>query len=63
MDEITIMLFGLTNAPVMFMKLINRVFKIFLNFFVIVFIDDIIMYSKMEEDHEDHLRRVLLVFL
>ncbi|KAL0556796.1 hypothetical protein IC582_005313 [Cucumis melo] len=53
------MSFGLTNAPAVFMDLMNRVFREFLDTFVIVFIDDILIYSKMEAEHEEHLRMVL----
>ncbi|KAL4030064.1 hypothetical protein IC575_008297 [Cucumis melo] len=53
------MSFGLTNAPAVFMDLMNRVFREFLDTFVIVFIDDILIYSKMETEHEEHLRIVL----
>ena len=49
--EYTIMSFGLTNAPAFFMHMMNKVFMDFLNKFVVVFIDDILIYSKSEEDH------------
>ena len=51
--------FGLTNAPAVFMNLINQVFEDYLDKFVIVFIDDVLMYSKNKEDHTEHLRLVL----
>ena len=51
--------FGLTNAPAAFMDLMNRVFKNYLDKFVIVFIDDILVYSRSEEDYEQHLEAVL----
>ena len=53
------MSFGLTNASAAFMDLMNRVFRPFLDWFVIVFIDDILVYSKSEEEHAKHLRFVL----
>ena len=51
--------FGLTNAPAVFMDLMNRVFREYLDSFVIVFIDDILVYSSSPEIHEVHLRSVL----
>ena len=57
--EFLVMSFGLTNAPASFMDLMNRVFKQYLNIFVIVFINDIRVYSRTECDHADHLRIVL----
>ncbi|WVZ53910.1 hypothetical protein U9M48_004796 [Paspalum notatum var. saurae] len=57
--EYTVMSFGLTNAPAYFMNLINKVFMEYLDKFVVVFIDDILIYSKTEEEHEEHLRLVL----
>ena len=57
--EYTVMSFGLTNTPAYFMNLMNMVFRDFLDKFVVVFIDDILIYSKTEEEHEQHLRLVL----
>ncbi|KAL0541388.1 hypothetical protein IC582_021430 [Cucumis melo] len=57
--EFIVMSFGLMNAPAVFMDLMNRVFREFLDTFVIVFIDDILIYSKTEAEHEEHLRMVL----
>ena len=51
--------FGLTNAPAAFMDLMNRVFRPYLDEFVVVFIDDILVYSRSEEEHVRHLYVVL----
>ena len=53
--------FGLTNAPVVFMDLMIRIFQPYLDQFVIVFIDDILIYSGSKEDHEENLRVVLQI--
>jgi hypothetical protein len=57
--EFTVMSFGLTNAPAFFMNLIYSVFMDYLEKFVVVFIDDILIYSQSEEEHVDHLKMVL----
>ncbi|GJW00881.1 putative reverse transcriptase domain-containing protein [Tanacetum coccineum] len=57
--EFQVMLFGLTNAPALFMDLMNRVCKPYLDRFVIVFIDNILIYSKSRKDHEGHLKLIL----
>ena len=53
------MSFGLTNAPAYFIGMMSKVFMEFLDKFVVVFIDDILIFSKDEEEHEEHLRLVL----
>ena len=56
--EFVVMPFGLTYAPVVFIELMNRVFREYLDKSVVVFINDILVYSKTEEEHEEHLRVV-----
>ncbi|KAD3640990.1 hypothetical protein E3N88_30213 [Mikania micrantha] len=57
--EFLVMPFGLTNAPAVFMDLMNRVCKPYLDKFIIVFIDDILVYSRTKQEHEGHLRMLL----
>jgi hypothetical protein len=57
--EFTVMSCGLTNAPAYFMNLMNKVFMEYLDRFVVVFIDNILIYSRSDSDHEEHLRLVL----
>ena len=57
--EFLVIYFGLTNAATTFMKHLNKVFKPYFDLFVIAFIDDILIYSRNEEDHASHLRIVL----
>ncbi|GJW51656.1 putative reverse transcriptase domain-containing protein [Tanacetum coccineum] len=54
-----VMSFGLTNAPTVFMDLMNRVYKPYLGKFMIVFIDDILIYSRNKKEHEEHLKAIL----
>ena len=56
--EFMVMPFGVTNAPTFFMDLMHRIFSPFLDKFVVIFIDDILIYSKTEQEHEEHLRVV-----
>lgn len=53
--EFLVMPSGLTNAPVIFMDYMNRIFRPYLDVFMVVFIDDILVYSRTHEDHEQHL--------
>jgi hypothetical protein len=59
LHEFIVMLFGLTNVPAYFMNLMNKVSMEYLDRFVVVFIDDILIYSKNDSDHEKHLWMVL----
>nr|KYP66248.1 Transposon Ty3-G Gag-Pol polyprotein [Cajanus cajan] len=59
--EYVVMPFGVTNAPAVFMDYMNRIFRSFLDRLVVVFIDDILVYSRSLEDHREHLRLVLEV--
>ena len=58
-NEFVVMPFGLTNAPTAFMDLMQRCYKEYLDKFVVVFIDDILIYSRSKKEHEEHLRIVL----
>ncbi|GKA26854.1 putative reverse transcriptase domain-containing protein, partial [Tanacetum coccineum] len=57
--EFQVMLFGLTNTPAVFLDLMNRMCKPYLDKFMMVFIDDILIYSKNKEEHEEHLKLIL----
>jgi hypothetical protein len=57
--EYMVMSFGLTNAPTYFMYLMNKVFMEYLDKFVVVLIDDILVYSRRKEEHQEHLRLAL----
>ena len=57
--EYVVVPFGVTNAPALFMDYMNRIFRPFLDKFVVVFIDDILIYSRTHEEHAEHLRIVL----
>jgi hypothetical protein len=57
--EFIVMSFGLTNAPAAFMEAMNRMFHEFLDDFIVMFLDDVLIYSKPEEEHERHLRLIL----
>jgi len=59
--EFLVLPFELTNAPAAFMDLMNRVFREFINQCVVVFIDDILIYSRSREEHEKHLRTILQI--
>ena len=58
--EYTVMSFGLTNAPATFSRLMNSIFMEYLDKFVVIYLDDILIYSKNEEEHAEHLRLVLM---
>ena len=58
--EYTVMSFGLTNAPSTFSRLMNSIFMEYLDRFVVIYLDGILIYSKKEEEHAEHLRLVLM---
>jgi hypothetical protein len=53
--EYSIMSFGLTNAPTIFQYMMNDIFREYLNYFVVIYLDDILIYSKNEEEHKHHV--------
>ena len=57
--EFLVIPFGVTNTPAVFMDLMNRVFSPYLDKFVVIFIDDILVYSKNKREYTEHLRVVL----
>jgi hypothetical protein len=59
--EFVVILFGLTNAPTSFMCFMNSISNQYLDKFILIFIDDILIYSKTEEEHEHHLKIVLQI--
>ena len=59
--EYLVMPFGVTNAPAVFMDYMNRIFRPYLDKFVVVFIDDILIYSKSHDEHAEHLRIILQI--
>lgn len=61
--EFIVVSFGLTNAPMTFMCLMNSAFRKYLDKFILVFLDDILIYSKNEEEHEENLRLILQVLI
>lgn len=61
--EYVVMSFGLTNAPVTFQALMNAIFCSYLWQFILMFVDDILIYTHSPEEHDDHLCRVLSIFI